>query len=132
MSWIFVLPRKIFDFNFQTTSRHGDNSMSEPHVYLYAEYQVSIPFDQIDWEPINVAMKAFPGLLSKTWLSGINTYSVGGFYAFDSLANAQNYIDGLLLPFAVKVNGNLSARLFDADATREASIGMSTPFFVAK
>jgi hypothetical protein len=77
-------------------------------------------------------MKDFPSLLSKTWRSGINTYSVGGFYASDTLANAQNYIDGLLLPFATKVKGNLSARLFDADATREASIGISTPFFAAK
>jgi hypothetical protein len=102
--------------------------MSAPHVYLYAEYQVAIPFNQIDWAPINVEMKKFPGLLSKTWLSGINTHSVGGFYAFDSLDNAQKYIDGLLVPFAGQVKGNLSVRLFDADATREASIGMASPF----
>jgi hypothetical protein len=106
--------------------------MSVPHVYIYAEYQVSIPFSQIDWKPINVTMKTFPGLLSKTWLSGINTHSVGGFYAFDTLENAQNYIDGLLVPFAAQVKGNLSVRLFDADATREASIGISSPFFAAE
>jgi len=103
--------------------------MADPHVYLYAEYQVSIPFSQIDWKPVDVEMKAFPGLLSKTWLSGVNTHSVGGFYAFDSLENAQKYIDGLLLPFAERVGGNLSVRLFDADATRDASISMHSPFF---
>jgi hypothetical protein len=103
--------------------------MADVHVYLYAEYQVSIPFDKIDWAPINVEMKKFPGLISKTWLSGFNTYSVGGFYAFDTRENAQAYIDGLLIPFAAQVNGNLAVRLFDADATRDASIGMASPFF---
>ncbi|WP_168186355.1 hypothetical protein [Hydrocoleum sp. CS-953] len=48
-------------------------------VFLYAEYQVSIPFTEIDWEPINVDMKKFPGLKSKTWLSGVNTNSLGVF-----------------------------------------------------
>jgi hypothetical protein len=103
--------------------------VSEPNVYLYAEYQVSIPFSQIPWEPINAEMKKFPGLISKTWLAGANTHSVGGFYAFDTAENAQNYIDNLLAPFAKKVGGNLTVRLFDAGATREASIGMNSPFF---
>lgn len=106
--------------------------MALPHVYVYAEYQVAIPFKDIDWAPINIAMKKFSGLLSKTWLSGVNTHSVGGFYAFDTLENAQAYIDGLLTPFAKQVNGNLAVRLFDADATAEASIGMSSPFFAGK
>jgi hypothetical protein len=98
-------------------------------VFLYAEYQVSIPFDQIDWHPINVDMKKFTGLKSKTWLSGVNNQTVGGFYEFDSVANAQNYIDGLLLPFAKKVNGNLTVKLFDGEITREANIGMNSPYY---
>lgn len=100
-------------------------------VFLYAEYQVAIPFDQIDWRPINVDMKQFPGLKSKTWLSGVNNQTVGGFYEFDSVENAQNYIDGLLLPFAKKVNGNLSVKLFDGEITREANIGMNSPYYSA-
>jgi hypothetical protein len=102
--------------------------MAIPHVFIYAEYQVSIPFKDVDWAPINVAMKKFPGLLSKTWLSGVNTHSVGGFYAFDTLENAQAYIDGLLIPFGKKVNGNLALRLFDADATRDASADIASPY----
>ncbi len=98
-------------------------------IFLYAEYQVNIPFNQIDWEPINVDMKKFPGLKSKTWLSGINNHTVGGFYEFNSVENAQNYIDGLLLPFAKKVNGNLSVKLFDGDITEGANIGMSSPYY---
>jgi hypothetical protein len=98
-------------------------------IFLYAEYQVSIPFDRIDWASINVDMKKFTGLKSKTWLSGINTHSVGGFYEFDSVENAQKYIDGLLIPFGQKVNGNLSVKLFDGDVTQEANLGMSSPYY---
>ncbi len=98
-------------------------------LFLYAEYQVSIPFTQIDWVPINVEMKKFSGLQSKTWLSGINTNTVGGFYEFDSLENAQKYIDSLLIPFAKQVNGNLTVKLFDGDITKEACIGMNSPFY---
>lgn len=100
-----------------------------PKVFLYAEYQVSIPFTEIDWTPINVEMKKFKGLKSKTWLSGINTHSVGGFYEFDAKENAQTYIDGLLVPFASQVNGNLTVKLFDGDVVEEASKGMRSPFY---
>jgi len=98
-------------------------------IFLYAEFQVSIGFDAIDWKPINVDMKKFPGLKSKTWLSGLNTKTVGGFYEFDSVENAQNYIDGLLIPFVKQVQGNLSVKLFDGDITEEANIGMLSPFY---
>jgi len=98
-------------------------------VFLYAEYQVSLPFSQVDWQPVNDAMNRFEGLRSKTWLSGINTNTVGGFYEFDSIANAQAYIDGLLTPFARQVNGNLSVKLFDGDVTKQASTGMRSPFY---
>lgn len=49
-------------------------------VFVYAEYQVSIPVCEMDWLSINVEMKKFPGLQSKTWLSGLNTNTVSGFY----------------------------------------------------
>jgi hypothetical protein len=98
-------------------------------VFLYAEFQVAIPFEQIDWQPINVEMKKYAGLKSKTWLSGINTKTVGGFYEFDSVENAQQYIDGLLIPFVKQVNGNLSVKLFDGEVTKEANIGMLSPFY---
>lgn len=106
--------------------------MTTPTIYLYAEYQVSIPFDAIDWRSVDGEMKKFPGLLSKTWLSGLNTQTVSGFYAFDSLDNAQHYIDRLLVPFADQIKGNLSVRLYDALATREASAAIHSPFFPQK
>jgi len=101
-------------------------------IFLYAEFQVAIPFDQIDWQTINVEMKKYAGLKSKTWLSGINNKTVGGFYEFDSIDNAQTYIDGLLIPFVKQVNGNLSVKLFDGDITADANIGMLSPFYASK
>ncbi len=103
--------------------------MSLNKIFLYAEYQVSIPFDQIDWKPINENMKQFDGLKSKTWLSGLNNNTVGGFYEFSSQDLAQKYIDELLLPFAEKISGNLSVKLFDGNVVAEASKGMDSPFF---
>ena len=105
--------------------------MSSEKIFIYAEFQVSVPFDQIDWEPINVNMKKFTGLKSKTWLSGVSNNSVGGFYEFDSIENAQNYIDNLLVPVTKELNGNLSVKLFDGDVVKNASIGMDSPFYQA-
>ena len=104
-------------------------TMSIKKVFLYAEYQVSIPFEDIDWDEINIEMKKYDGLKSKTWLSGVNTNTVGGFYEFTSLDNAQKYIDELLTPFAQKVNGNLSVKLFDGEVVAEASKGMESPYY---
>ena len=103
--------------------------MASRKIFLYAEFQTSIPFPQIDWAPVNDAMKKCAGLKSKTWLSGINNNSVGGFYEFDSMENARKYIDDMLLPFGRKIGATLSVRLFDGDVTRDASLGMGSPFY---
>lgn len=103
--------------------------MSKGRVFVYAEYQVSVPFEQLDWGPVNEEMLRFPGLRSKTWLSGVNTRSVGGFYEFDCPDDAQRYIDELLVPFASRVGGNLSVRIFDAEVTADASRGMKSPYY---
>ena len=104
--------------------------MASQKIFLYAEFQVSTAFGEIDWAPVNDAMKRFPGLKSKTWLSGINTHSVGGFYEFDSLEHAQKYVDDMLLPFGRKISASLTVRLFDGDVTRDASRGMDSPFYI--
>jgi Putative mono-oxygenase ydhR len=98
-------------------------------VFVYAEYQVSTTFKDINWNEINSQMKKFSGLISKTWLSGKNTKTVGGFYEFDNQTNAQTYIDELLIPFAKKVGGNLTVKLFDGEIVKEASIEMNSPFY---
>ena len=103
--------------------------MDRNRVFLYAEYQVSIPFDHVDWRAVNPQMQKFPGLRSKTWLSGVNTGTVGGFYEFDTIDNARRYVDEMLLPFARQVGGSLTVKLFDGDVTAAASAGMGSPFY---
>jgi hypothetical protein len=72
-------------------------------------------------------VKREKGLKSKTWLSGINTHSIGGFYEFDSLENAQTYATGYLASSAQQLGGSLSVRLFDGDVVAEASRGIIIP-----
>lgn len=105
--------------------------MTQPKVFLYAEFQNSAPFDAAIWRETNVAMRAVPGLRSKTWLSGIGTHSVGGFYEFDTEQNARAYAEGLLATFAKGAGASLSVKLFDAEVVAEASAGMQSPFFRA-
>jgi hypothetical protein len=72
-------------------------------VFLYAEYQISYSFGELDLPPIHTEMKSFPGLKSETWLSGVNNNSVGGFYEFDTKKNAQNYADKCLVPYCANL-----------------------------
>ena len=103
--------------------------MSIKKVYLYAEIQVSTPFEKIDWPAINESMKKEKGLKSKTWLSGVNTNTIGGFYEFDSLENAKAYAVGYLANAAEQLGGSLTVRLFDGDVVADASRGISSPFY---
>lgn len=98
-------------------------------VFVYAEYQVTSPFSEINWSEINIEMKKFQGLISKTWLSGVNTKTIGGFYEFENQVDAQAYIDELLIPFTKHVGGNLTVKLFDGEIVKDASLGMNSPFY---
>jgi hypothetical protein len=104
--------------------------MSQPsRVFLYAEFQVSVPFSEGVWREANPAMHTVPGMRSKTWLSGINTNSVGGFYEFDSVKSARTYAEGMLADFARAANASLTVKLFDGDVVAEASKDMGSPYF---
>lgn len=98
-------------------------------VFLYAEFQVSAPFTEGVWREVNPAMHTVPGLRSKTWLSGINNHSVGGFYEFDSVQSARAYAEGMLADFAKAADASLSVKLFDGDVVAEASKDMNSPHF---
>ena len=98
-------------------------------VFLYAEFQVSAPFNTGVWVEANPAMHTVPGLRNKTWLSGINTHTIGGFYEFDSIQNARAYAEGMLADFAKAANASLTVKLFDGDVVAEASKGMRSPYF---
>ena len=97
-------------------------------IFLYVEFQISKDFTELDVGEINAQMKEFPGLISKTWLSGLNNNSLGGFYEWDSLENVQNYIDNYLAP-GMKVYGSLTVKLFNGDIVSDASIDMNSPFY---
>ncbi len=104
--------------------------MSEPsRVFLYAEFQISAPFVEGVWTEANHAMHTVQGLRSKTWLSGINTHTIGGFYEFDSVQNARAYAEGMLSDFAKAAKASLTVKLFDGDVVAEASKGMRSPYF---
>jgi hypothetical protein len=106
--------------------------MTQPsRVFLYAEFQLSAPFCEGVWRDANSAMRSVPGLRSKTWLSGIKTHSVGGFYEFDSVQNARDYAFGMLADFAKAADASLTVKLFDGDVVAEASKGMDSPYFVS-
>ena len=74
-------------------------------------------------------MKKEKGLKSKTWLSGVNTNTIGGFYEFDSLENAKAYALGYLAKAADRLGGSLTVRLFDGDVVADAARGMASPFY---
>lgn len=103
--------------------------MSLGKVFLYAEIQVAVPFASLDWRPIDVEMKKEPGLRSKTWLAGLNTNTIGGFYEFDSVENADAYARGYLAHAARRLGGQLSVKLFDGDVTAQASRAIHSPFY---
>ena len=98
-------------------------------AYVYTELQISLPFAEVPWEKINETIKQQPGFLSKTWLAGVGNDSVGGFYAFDSVENARKFVRDVFPLEANEVNAAFTTRVFDADATEEASRAMGSPFF---
>ncbi len=100
------------------------------NIFLYAEVQVSVPFPQAPWQAFNPAMKRQPGLLRKTWLSGLETQSVGGLYEFDSEENARAYVENYLASEARGVGGagSLMTRVYDGRVTAEASREMGSPW----
>jgi len=106
----------------------GGKISTKPGAFVYTEIQVNLPFRNIPWQQRNPIIKKTPGLLSKTWLSGVNN-TVGGFYAFDTLKNAKQFAIEIFPETAAKMNAAFSTRIFDASLVEDASRGMDSPFF---
>jgi hypothetical protein len=99
-------------------------------VFLYGEFQTTIPvFEKKMWEEVNKQLQSVNGLVRKTWLLGIGTNTVGGFYEFDSEENAREFATGLYAEQAKYLNASLTVKLFDGDITEEASKGMNSPHY---
>ncbi|MFE5333290.1 hypothetical protein ACFRCG_43580 [Embleya sp. NPDC056575] len=98
-------------------------------TFLYTEIQAAVPFEQFDWHSINAALKTTPGLIRKTWLSGIGTHTVGGFYEFDSAENALAFAQGPFTEEARRAGAAATTRLFDGDVVEDASVDMNSPYY---
>jgi hypothetical protein len=117
--------------NATAMDNQKENTM-KPKAYVYTELQMSVPFNDVPWQRINEAIKKQPGFINKTWLSGIGNNSGGGLYAFDSIKNAQKFVTGY---FPIEARGfgvAQSTKIFDADATEEASRDMNSMHYNGK
>lgn len=102
-----------------------------PLAFVYSEVQVSaLPFNEkINWKKRNDTLKKQPGLLSKTWLSGLNTGTVGGLYAFDTIEHARDFAIKTMPKVTQEYQAAYITRVFDAKATEEASRDMGSLFY---
>ncbi len=100
-------------------------------VFLYVEFQACKPFGELDFMATEREMDKFPGLISKTWLSGRGNNSLGGFYHFETAEQARACIDGMLVPTARRMDTTLTTKLFDAEVVRDACVSMRSPYYAA-
>lgn len=114
---------------FLNSMHFGGTLAAQPSAFLYTEVQVSAPFDHVPWRAMNPTLKAQAGLLHKTWLSGADNLSAGGFYAFDSIENATRFATDYFPTEAAGLNAAYTTRLFDAAPVVDASRAMQSPFF---
>lgn len=99
------------------------------NAFDYTELQISIPFDQAPWREVNPTLLQQPGISNKTWLSGINTNTLGGIYAFDTVENPRAFALTYFRTETAKLNAAFYARAFDAKVVEEASRQLRSPFF---
>ena len=107
----------------------GGTLGANPGAFVYTEVALSVPFDQVPWRAMNPVLKAQPGLLHKTWLSGADNLSPGGIYAFDTIENARSFATDYFPTEAAGLNAAFTTRLFDASVVEEASREVRSPFF---
>ncbi len=108
----------------------GAKPESNPGAFVYTEVQLNVPFGEAPWRTINPTLKIQRGLQSKTWLSGLNTNTLGGFYAFDTIENARNFALVYFPTEPEKFNAAFCTRVFDATGVEEASRQLHSPFFI--
>ncbi len=113
------------------SAHYGLYRSGPPAAFVYTEVQVGLDFADVPWERLNPVLRSQPGLTSKTWLSGVNTRTAGGFYSFDDLARAQAFAQDYFPTEAAEMNAAYTTRVFDAQVVAEASRAMHSPFFGA-
>lgn len=110
---------------------HAGKPSMKPGAFVYTEVQLhAVPFDQVaPWRELDPILKQQPGLLSKTWLSGLHTGTPGGLYAFDSVENARKFALDYFPSEAAKLQAAFYTRVFDAGPTEAASREMNSPYY---
>jgi len=107
----------------------GIKPRGAPGAFVYTEVQISVPFSEFAWEDRNRALRQTPGLLSKTWLSGLHTQTLGGFDVFDTVENARRFAIETFPETAQKLNAAFMTRVFAAATTEAASRAMHSPCY---
>jgi len=109
----------------------GGKIGAAPGAYVYTEVQLhAVPFNlAAPWQALNPILKQQAGLLSKTWLSGLHTGTPGGLYAFDTIDNARHFALEYFPAEAAALGAAFYTRIFDANATEQASRDMNSPYY---
>jgi hypothetical protein len=108
----------------------GGKTTKKPAAFVYAEVQVRAdPFDRGAWVDVNARLSRQPGLLTSTWLVGVNTGTTGGFFAFETLENAKSFAINYFPTEAKILKAAFYTRVFDGSKTESASRAMSSPFY---
>ena len=102
----------------------------KPGAFVYTEVQVNVPFENAPWQDRNPALRKQKGLLSKMWLSGLNTNTLGGVDAFDTVENALAFAIEDFPKTTAKMNAAFYTRVFNANASEAASRALNSPFYV--
>lgn len=122
--------RPVAEASRQLRSPHfGVPVTRRPGAFVYTEVQVGVPFEQAPWPSLNAVLAGQPGLLHKTWLAGVGTHSLGGFYAFDTIAHARAFALEYFPTETSKLGAAYTTRLFDAAVVAEASAPLRSPYF---
>ncbi len=107
----------------------GSVPTQAPGAFVYTEVQVNVPFEKAPWQDRNPVLKQQKGLISKLWLSGLNTNTLGGIDAFDTVENARAFAVEDFPKTAVKLNAAFYTRVFDASVAEAASRGLHSPYY---
>jgi hypothetical protein len=110
---------------------YGHGKVEKPGAFVYTQVQLKLlPFNKsVPWKVINERLREQPGLLSKTWLSGLHTGTPGGFYAFESLETARQFALEEFPKRAAEMDAAFYTRVFDASITESASRDMASPYY---
>lgn len=108
----------------------GGTVTQEPGAFVYTDVQVSVPFKKAPWRDRNPVLRAQNGLISKIWLSGHNTQTLGGLDAFDTVENALEFAIDVFPKTAAAMNAAFYTRVFDARVTEAASRGLNSPYYL--